>query len=276
MKIVSWNINSLRLRLPLLKQFVDQANPDVICLQETKVADESFPMEGVKALGFEFIEFSGEKSYNGVAIFSKFPISKVEKIDIEGYGQKRHISVALDVKGEEIVVHNFYVPAGGDVADVTLNDKFDHKLKFMDWMSDYFASYKDKERRDSATMGVHKKIIIVGDMNIAPLEHDVWSHKQLLKVVSHTPIEVEKMDNLQKSLNFVDTHRHFVDESEKLYSWWSYRAKDPLGANKGRRLDHIWATPNLKDNIKSVHVYVDFRVAEKPSDHVPIETIFAL
>jgi exodeoxyribonuclease-3 len=264
MNIVSWNINSLRLRLPLLKKFIEEANPDVICLQEIKVSDEHFPHLDVRALGFEFVEFSGEKSYNGVAILSKFPLTKIEKIDIENYGHKRHISAALQTKQGEVFLHNFYVPAGGDIADILLNPKFDHKLKFIDWMSKYFAPQKDK------------KIIIVGDMNIAPLEHDVWSHKQLLKIVSHTPIEVEKMTNLQKTLNWIDTHRHFVDANEKLYSWWSYRAQDALGANKGRRLDHIWATPNLKNQIKSMKIYRDFRGENQPSDHVPIETIFDL
>ncbi|NBV07228.1 MAG: exodeoxyribonuclease III, partial [Proteobacteria bacterium] len=99
---------------------------------------------------------------------------------------------------------------------------------------------------------------------------------QLLKVVSHTPIEVEKMQRLQKSLDFIDTHRHFVDEKQKLYSWWSYRGLDPLGSNRGRRLDHIWVTPNLKDQINSMEIYRDFRVATQPSDHVPIQTVFDL
>ncbi|MBP7710031.1 MAG: exodeoxyribonuclease III [Rickettsiales bacterium] len=262
MKIVSWNINSLRLRLSLLKKFVAENAPDVVCLQEIKVQDADFPLLEVKSLGFEFVEFFGEKSYNGVAILSKFPLTKIEKIDVLSYGHKRHISAALQTKVGEVFLHNFYVPAGGDIPDVSLNDKFDHKLKFVDWMSDYFAPQKDK------------KIIILGDMNIAPLEHDVWSHKQLLKIVSHTPIEVEKMTRLQQTLNWIDTHRHFVDESQKLYSWWSYRAKDPLGANKGRRLDHIWATPNLKNQIKSMKIYKDFRSETQPSDHVPIETVF--
>ncbi|NBV07295.1 MAG: exodeoxyribonuclease III, partial [Proteobacteria bacterium] len=171
MRIASWNINSLRLRLPLLAKFVDLANPDIICLQETKVADESFPIKAVRALGFDHIIFSGEKSYNGVAILSKFPLSKIEKIDIENYGHKRHISCALETEVGEVFLHNFYVPAGGDIPDIALNDKFAHKIKFVDWMYEYFAPQKDK------------KIIILGDMNIAPLEHDVWSHKQLLKVV---------------------------------------------------------------------------------------------
>ena len=180
------------------------------------------------------------------------------------YGHKRHISATIKTKIGEVELHNFYVPAGGDIPDVALNSKFDHKLKFIDWMSDYFTPQKNKN------------LIILGDMNIAPLEHDVWSHKQLLKIVSHTPIEVEKMSRLQQSLNFIDTHRHFVSENEKLYSWWSYRAKDPLVANKGRRLDHIWATPSLKSHIKSMKIYRDFRSETQPSDHVPIETTFDL
>jgi exodeoxyribonuclease-3 len=282
MKIISWNINSLRLRLPLLKKLVEEANPDVICLQETKVQDCDFPLLEVKALGYDFVEFSGEKSYNGVAIISKFPLTNVKKIDVRDYGHKRHISAKI----KDIELHNFYVPAGGDIPDVKLNDKFDHKLKFVDWMSNYFTNIENVDDIGSPFRGNEllrseakhndggKKIIIVGDMNIAPLEHDVWSHKQLLKIVSHTPIEVEKMMFLQQSLNFIDTHRHFVDESQKLYSWWSYRARDPLGADKGRRLDHIWATPNLKDNIKSINIYKNFRIENQPSDHVPIETIF--
>lgn len=297
MKLVSWNINSLRLRLPLLKKFVTIANPDVICLQEIKVDDPAFPLLEVKSLGFDFVEFSGEKSYNGVAILSKFPLTEVNKIDILNYGHKRHISVK--VKGIEL--HNFYVPAGGDIPDVALNDKFDHKLKFIDWMTEFFRKIASPEESGSPYLGgfeckendlndrfqregrcvsttkeVQKKIILVGDLNIAPLEQDVWSHKQLLKIVSHTPIEVEKLTHLQSSLNFIDTHRHFIDPSQKLYSWWSYRAKDPLGADKGRRLDHIWATPNLKPNIKSMKIYRDFRVQNQPSDHVPIETIFEI
>lgn len=264
MKIASWNINSLRLRLPLLAQFIKQSNPDIICLQETKVCDEDFPLLDVKALGYDFVEFAGEKSYNGVAIISKIPLRKIAAIDILNYGHKRHISATFDTKQGEVILHNFYVPAGGDIADVVLNPKFDHKLKFIDWMGEFFAPQKDK------------KIIIVGDFNIAPLPHDVWSHKQLLKIVSHTPIEVEKLTNMQASLDFVDTHRMFVDQSQKLYSWWSYRAMTPLVTNKGRRLDHIWATPNLKGYIQEMKIYPDFRIATQPSDHVPIETKFNL
>jgi len=257
MKIISWNINSLRLRLPLLQRLVDEQNPEIICLQETKVQDLDFPLAAVKNLGFEFIEFAGEKSYNGVAILSKIPLFNVKKYNILDFGHKRHITATLE---NGVILHNFYVPAGGDIPDVALNDKFDFKLKFVDWMSAYFSQNYDK----------NDKIIIVGDMNIAPLVNDVWSHKQLLSVVSHTPIEVEKMENLRSGLGWVDCHRLFVDDDKKLYSWWSYRGLDPFKSNRGRRLDHIWITPNLQDNLQKAEILKDFRIANQPSDHVPI------
>jgi exodeoxyribonuclease-3 len=256
-KIISWNINSIRLRLPLLAKLVKQQNPDIICLQETKVQDNEFPILEIKSLGFNFIEFAGEKSYNGVAILSKLPLFEIKKYDIENYGHKRHVAATLENK---MVLHNFYVPAGGDIPDISLNDKFDFKLKFIDWMSNYFTKNYHQ----------NQKVIMVGDMNIAPLEHDVWSHKQLLNVVSHTPIEVEKMANLKNSLNWIDSHRVFTNESEKLYSWWSYRGLEPFRSNRGRRLDHIWITPNLQNNLQKAEIFKDFRIEEKPSDHVPI------
>lgn len=263
MKIVSWNINSIRIRLPLIAKFVQEQNPDILCLQETKVQDEAFPFAAIKKMGFEFIEISGEKSYNGVAILSKLPLSNVKKYDILNFGHKRHIAATLP---NGAILHNFYVPAGGDIPDIVLNDKFDFKLKFVDWMSDYFAkNYLENE-----------KLIILGDMNIAPSEYDVWSHKQLLKVVSYTPIEREKFGNLKAGLNWIDSHRFLAGAETKLYSWWSYRASDPFKSNRGRRLDHIWITPNLQDSLKSADIFKDFRIAEKPSDHVPIAMTLGL
>jgi len=262
-KIASWNINSLRLRINLLKKFIEISRPDVICLQEIKVEDSLFPALEIISLGYDFVEFSGEKSYNGVAILSKFPLLNINKIDVASYSHKRHISAEIESDFGKIEIHNFYVPAGGDIADPNLNEKFAHKLKFIDWMANYFQ----------AQSPLNKKIIILGDFNIAPLEHDVWSHKQLLDVVSHTPIEVEKLNKIKSSLNFIDTHRKHVSHDQKLYSWWSYRAIDPLKSNRGRRLDHIWITPNLNDHLKSSEIYRDFRLENQPSDHVPIEIV---
>ena len=264
MKIVSWNINSLRLRISLLKKFVEIANPDIICLQEIKVEDCLFPSLELISLGYNFLEYSGEKSYNGVAILAKKNLCEVKKIDVLNYGHKRHISAIFDSMAGQIEIHNFYVPSGGDIPDSSINNKFDHKLKFIDWMAEYFSNQSLQD----------KKIIIVGDFNVAPLEHDVWSHRQMLNVVSHTEIEIAKLQNLKQSLNFVDSHRHFVDANQKLYSWWSYRALEPLKSDRGRRIDHIWVTPNLKPYLAQTKIYRDFRIENQPSDHVPIETVF--
>lgn len=257
MKLVTWNINSVRLRMPLIQKLTEEEKPDIICLQETKVADEQFPKKAIKALGYEHLAFSGQKSYNGVAILSKIPLANVRTERFVGSEDKRHIAATLP-NGTE--VHNFYVPAGGDEPDVNINPKYQFKLDFMDEMHRWFGN----ERSHTDAM------IMVGDINIAPHEHDVWSHKQLLKIISHTPPETERMHTLQKALNWVDVGRHFVPLDQKLYSWWSYRNRDWRASNRGRRLDHIWTTQPLKDTLKSFHILENARDWEKPSDHVPV------
>ena len=257
MKIATWNINSIRIREPLLARFVNAHKPDVLCLQETKVDDPMFPHGIVRTLGFKHVVFAGEKSYNGVAILSKTPLKEVARFDMIGNGQKRHIAAELE---NGIQIHNFYVPAGGDIPDPAQNPKFDEKLRFVEAMKDW----------SSQSVKPSDKVVIVGDFNIAPLEHDVWSHKQLLDVVSHTPVEVEKLTAFQKSLNWYDAIRHFVPDEEKLYTWWSYRNQDWRKSNRGRRLDHIWVTPPLVDHIKKHQILVDARDWDKTSDHVPV------
>jgi len=255
LKIASWNINSVRLRLPSLKKILEQYNLDVICLQETKTPDEFFPEQDIKSYGYEHIAFRGEKSYNGVTIISRIPIVNSFHWDMCAKGDKRHIAVELD---NGITIHNFYIPAGGDIADIKENPKFAHKLDFVDEMTSRFEE------------SIPKKTVIVGDFNIAPFEHDVWSHKQLLKVVSHTPIEVEKLTKLSESQSWIDSHREFTPLDQKLYSWWSYRSPDWQKSNRGRRLDHIWLTPDLKQELKSADIYSETRSIEKPSDHATI------
>ncbi len=257
MRLVTWNINSLRLRMPLVQQFVDHAKPDVICFQETKVNDPQFPQDDVKALGFEHVLYRGMKGYNGVAVASRLPISDASSRDWVGKSDCRHQGIDVDGKFE---LHNFYVPAGGDEPDVNKNEKFDHKLRFVDEMHDWFAENRS----------VDQPMVLVGDLNIAPLEHDVWSHKQLLKVVSHTPIEVEKLTRVQTGLNWIDVARVLTPEPEKLYSWWSYRSKDWSAADKGRRLDHIWVTEPLKNTVQGLEFVREARGWEKPSDHAPV------
>jgi exodeoxyribonuclease III len=257
LKIISWNINSVRIRIPILQKIIEQSQPDIVCLQETKATDDVFPLDSLKALGFPHIAFSGQKSYNGVAILSKHKFSKIDCLSIAESNDKRHISVEL-AGGVEL--HNFYVPAGGDIPDTTLNPAYDFKLRFVEHMTGWSHGLKKSK----------KNAIILGDFNIAPLPHDVWSHKQLMNVVSHTEPEITRLNALKDSYDWCDVARHFVDSEQKLYSWWSYRNRDWRKSDRGRRLDHIWVTPELVPSLKSFEILKDMRDHPSPSDHVPV------
>ncbi|MFT8670569.1 exodeoxyribonuclease III [Acetobacter orientalis] len=262
MRLVTWNINSLRLRLSHIETLATTLNPDVICLQETKVADPLFPAEALRALGFEHLHYKGMKSYNGVAILSRHPITPLENLpNWHGKEDCRHIGVMLQTPTGPIDLHDFYVPAGGDIPDPIENPKFEHKLAFVEEVTTWFTTRKPT------------RSILVGDFNIAPLEHDVWSHKQLLKIVSHTPPEIERL-TAWRDAGFVDAMRHFVPDTEKLYTWWSYRNKDWQKSNRGRRLDHVWVTPDLTTNLKAMSVLTEARNWASPSDHVPVVVDF--
>ncbi|HMK90686.1 MAG TPA: exodeoxyribonuclease III [Methylocystis sp.] len=260
MKITTWNINSVRLRMPLVARFLNEHAPDVICLQETKCRDSDFPAKEFRALGYGHIVMHGQKGYHGVAIASKLPLREIERRDFCGAGHARHVSVELLAGGAPFVLHNFYVPAGGDEPDRDINPKFAHKLDFLDEVTRWI---KDE--------GVARgRVALVGDLNIAPLEHDVWSHKALLSVVSHTPIEVEKLTTMFAAGGWVDAMRHFVPAQEKLYTWWSYRAADWAASDRGRRLDHILVSPALAGALARLDVRREARGWERPSDHVPV------
>lgn len=256
MKLLTWNINSVRLRLPLLLKLAKKTDADILCLQETKTPDEHFPLDGIQEAGYEHVHFQGMKGYNGQAIISRIPFESTEIYHRVGREDCRHIAASF--KGFEL--HNLYVPAGGDEPDPDVNDKFKHKLDFVDEMTQWFA---DNYANDNP-------LIAVGDFNIAPMENDVWSHKQLLKVVSHTPPETTRLNAMQDSLNWIDVTRHFVPEEEKAYTWWSYRNRDWKKSNRGRRLDHVWVTEPLKGKLKSHEILTEVRDWEKPSDHVPV------
>ena len=260
MKLATWNINSVRLRLPLLLKLMQEHAPDVICLQETKTPDEHFPSEPIAQAGYVHQHFHGMKGYNGVAILSRIPFEKAEIHHRVGREDCRHIAATFP----KFQLHNLYIPAGGDEPDPEMNDKFAHKLAFVDEMTRWF---KDTYTPDTP-------LISVGDYNIAPYENDVWSHKQLLKVVSHTPIEVEKLKAMRESLDWMDTARHFVPEDEKCYTWWSYRNRDWKKSNRGRRLDHIWVTRPLEAALEKQDILTHARDWEKPSDHVPVIVTF--
>ncbi|HEX5328523.1 MAG TPA: exodeoxyribonuclease III [Acetobacteraceae bacterium] len=265
MRIATWNINSLRLRLPLVKKLAAALRPDVICLQETKVPDELFPAEAPGQIGFPFIAYRGMKGYNGVAILSRWPVEPVSIApDWCAKGDCRHLAVQLDAPGGLLELHNFYVPAGGDVPDRAQNPKYGHKLDFIAETRMWFAA-RSKLRR----------AVLVGDLNIAPLEHDVWSHRQLLNVVSHTPAETAGLAAWQQA-GFVDAVRHFVPAEQKLYTWWSYRNRDWRLSDRGRRLDHVWVTPDLTGKLRRQIVLKDARDWPQGSDHVPVCVELAL
>lgn len=258
-KLATWNVNSIRIRLDLLKHFVELENPDIICLQEVKAKEEDFPFEDIRALGFPHIALYGMPGYNGVAILSKTELKNVEQKNWVGKTDARHIKAEVF---DGIEINNIYIPAGGDIPDPILNISFAHKLTFMDDVSEWFEQHRE-EYSD-------KKTIICGDFNVAPLENDVWNHKALLKIVSHTPIEVERINRLKDSINFCDTIRELRGNDEKIYSWWSYRNPNWQTNDKGRRLDHIWTSQNLKSRVVGAKIVREMRTLERPSDHVPV------
>uniref|UniRef100_UPI003566B19E exodeoxyribonuclease III n=1 Tax=Cohaesibacter celericrescens TaxID=2067669 RepID=UPI003566B19E len=253
------NINSIRPRLHHVEQFDSDRAPDILCLQEIKVVNDQFPSAALKKMGYEHLAINGQKSYHGVAILSRIPFASVETRGFCEKGDARHVAVTIDTDVGPIRIHNFYVPAGGDIPDPDENDKFRHKMDFLTEMQEWLTG--------DETAGAE---ILVGDLNIAPHENDVWNHKQLLKVVSHTPGEVDALNAVQAAGPWQDVVRNHIPVEHRLFSWWSYRSKDWSNADKGRRLDHIWATDAIADKVEQVEVYRAARGWEKPSDHAPI------
>lgn len=255
--ITTWNVNSVRLRKGGLARLTQEIAPDVICLQETKVRNELFPRSEIEAIGYPHLAIHGQAGYHGVAVLSKKPFEHVEPLHWCGKDDCRHLRVRLE---GGIDLHNLYIPAGGDVPDREVNEKFGHKLDFLAELTAWFE-------KGAASAGT---AVLLGDLNIAPLETDVWSHRQLLKVVSHTPVEVEGLNALQASAGWVDAVRKIIPPEERLYSWWSYRARDWSASDRGRRLDHIWVTPDLAPGVRSAAVLRAARGWDQPSDHVPV------
>ncbi len=263
MKLITWNINSVRLRLDLVAKLLRDEAPDVLCLQETKVINDLFPAAPLKKLGYVHQAINGQKGYHGVAVLSRLPFARTDALQFCGKEDSRHVAVTFE---SGIELHNFYVPAGGDIPDPAANEKFAHKLDFLREMAALFA--KRRAKRQART-------ILVGDLNVAPLENDVWSHKQLFDVVSHTPVETQLLDEAKAAFGWSDVTRRFVPESEKIYSWWSYRAQDWEASDRGCRLDHIWLSQGLKEAATSQAILKPARGWPQPSDHVPVVATLA-
>jgi len=257
-RIATWNINSVRLRMKTVEDFVRLKQPDILCLQETKCTEDQFPVKKFKALGYDHFAISGQPAYHGVATVSRVPFTNIMRRSFCNRNDARHVAVTLK---KDVQIHNVYIPSGGDIPDPEQNDKFAHKLAFLDELAAWFKAMKGKKSN---------KYVLAGDFNVAPLESDVWSHKQLLKVVSHTPVEIDHLDRLQKAHDWIDVTRKEFPEPERVFTWWSYRSPDWTKNNRGRRLDHIWATPALDGGVHTVEIFKDTRSWEKPSDHVPV------
>ncbi|HEY1615329.1 MAG TPA: exodeoxyribonuclease III [Rhizomicrobium sp.] len=263
-RLATWNINSVRLRLELVTGFLRDHRPDVLCLQETKVVNDLFPAEPLRELGYVHQAIHGQKGYHGVAILSLLPFAHTETVRFCDNNDCRHIAVRL-ANGLEL--HNFYVPAGGDEPDSARNPKFAHKLAFLGEMAALFEKRRDRQSAPA---------ILVGDLNVAPLVNDVWSHKQLLRVVSHTPAETELLGTVQAAFDWIDVTRRFVSAEEKIYSWWSYRALDWEASDRGRRLDHIWVSRALEGHVVRQAILKEARGWPRASDHVPVLADLAL
>ena len=266
LKIATWNINSIRLRIGLVTRFLRGWQPDILCLQETKCPQGQFPSGPFKDIGYAHIAESGQKGYHGVAIVSRIPLAAMQVRSFCAKEDCRHVAATIASR-KPITIHNLYVPAGGEEPDPAINEKFAHKLRFLDELESWFADGSLRQGHEG---------IVVGDLNIAPLEQDVWSHKDMLKVVSHTPVETQALASVQRAGNWVDLMRQHVPPDQKLYTWWSYRAKEWAESNRGRRLDHIWSTPGLSPSCSRVEVVREARGWTQTSDHVPVIASFDL
>ncbi|NQY82639.1 MAG: endonuclease/exonuclease/phosphatase family protein [Alphaproteobacteria bacterium] len=256
LRIVTWNVNSVRTRLEHIARFSSEYAPDVLCLQETKVRDDMFPKPALSEMGYTQQLFAGIPSNNGVAILAKTPILERNAPRL-GRDDGRHLSVTLPEY--DLRLDNVYVPAGGNLPDPELNDKFAYKLDFMAHLTTMMATERPK------------RTILLGDMNIAPGEYDVFSHRQMLKFVSHTLVEITAFEKLLRTHDWHNSLRADVLEPQRIYSWWSYRVRKWQPESRGLLLDHILLSPDLMAQQQQAQLaQVTRSWKPKPSDHAPL------
>lgn len=254
MKIASWNINSIKMRIEHLRDFINTSDPDVILLQELKCETDKFPYDELSDLPYNFY-IHGQKSYNGVAILSKIKADEIV-YDFPSNpcsDQSRFIEISLQSNIGFCRIMSIYAPNGGEVN----SDKFEMKLKFYDALIDYAGSRKS----------VDENLIMGGDFNIAPFDIDVYSPKLLKDSTCFTLIEKNKMRTLLNS-GFDDIYRILHPEKQE-FSWWDYRA-GAFEQNKGMRIDAILSSHNATGHFQNSYVEYSMRSKLKPSDHVPV------
>lgn len=258
LKVISWNVNGLRARIDHVKRLLDELKPDVLCMQETKVANDLFPASDFTDLGYTHQLIHGRKSHHGVAIVSRVPFVDSEQTVFADKDDCRHVAAQVSLGATKLWVHNFYVPSGGDEPDPAVNDKFDQKLRFWADMATHFAPRTTQPA------------LLVGDLNVAPAETDVWDHKRMRKMVGHSPVEVEALTHAMDAGSWTDLVRQTTPVEEHLYSWWTYRSPTAFERDRGWRLDHAWATQPLLGHVKETRIWRDSRSWTKPSDHAPV------
>ena len=248
-KIASWNVNSLKVRLQHVLDWLEQTDMDVLAIQETKTQDDNFPAEYFRERGYELV-FSGQKTYNGVAVLAKKPISEVVT-DIPGLDDPQRRILAVTVNGIRII--NLYVPNGSEVG----SDKYDYKLNWLEKIQEYIAGQLKE----------YPRLLVLGDFNIAPEDIDVhdpeaWSGKVLVSEPERKALQ-SIMD-----LGLKDSFRELSPE-EQCFSWWDYRAAG-FRRNLGLRIDHILLSRELMDKCSHSVIDKEPRTWERPSDHAPV------
>mgnify|MGYP001577402057 CR=1 FL=1 len=257
MVVATYNVNSVRARIPVLLEWLAAAHPDVVVLQETKVEDEKFPLKELEPSGYE-IEFHGQPRYNGVAILSRLPIEEIEfGFDNEEMPEDCRLLRAT-VGGLQII--DTYVPNGNSVG----SDKWEYKMKWLE----AFKSYVE----DSCDMGA--PTVWLGDVNIAPTPDDVFEPETKLGDVGHHPDEFSRLKAIV-GLGWTDCYRKFTSGAGH-YTFWDFRIPNSFKRNLGWRIDHIYASPALVGKCTRCWVDRSQRAMEKPSDHTPVLAEFAI
>lgn len=255
-RIATWNVNSINIRLDQLLEWLAKTEIEIVCLQETKCTDENFPLEPVNAAGYN-AEFFGEKSYNGVAILSKFPITNVQKNFPDDPPDAPRRLIAATVNGVRIV--NTYVPNGTEL----WSDKFAFKL---DWLQRLRHFFDENYRLD-------EDVLLCGDFNVAPDDEDVWSVEQWEGKLHFSAPERAAIHYVMQ-WGFIDLFRKIHGKKQE-FSWWNYR-EGAWQRNRGLRIDHLWASPPLAEKCKDCYVDKSLRGLERPSDHAPVVAGFSI
>jgi exodeoxyribonuclease-3 len=255
LKIASWNVNSLRVRLEQVTDWLEQTQVDVLGLQELKLSDDEFPASEFQRLGYH-CEFTGQKTYNGVALISKHPIEGVVR-EMPNYHDEQRRFIAGKVKGIQVV--NVYVPNGQELG----SEKFEYKQRWFQHLQATMSEYLSTE----------KQVVLMGDFNITPADIDVHDPKKWRGKIHCSDIERLMLHKLM-SEGLYDSYRHLNSQGDA-FSWWDYRGGG-YRANEGLRIDLVLSSGSMLDSLTECHIDEQPRQRERPSDHTPVVAAYAV